>query len=121
MGGGKPHLIPEAEQDLLPGGVPNTPTRRIMHEIRSALSLPEMQQLFMLTHHKTSIWCEEHTAGILMRATTLLYSQAISQQVGGRLAGFVGGCCTMVGGEGGGECEAREGQGPCVDASLMLK
>jgi hypothetical protein len=76
VGGRNP--FKEARLDELPDGAPNTPVRRLSHDIRTALSLPDLAALMRSNRHKQAqnVWRDKHEAGVLMRAAALVYFKA---------------------------------------------
>lgn len=58
---------------LLPGGVPNTATRRLMFRIRRATSLRQLAATYRRHRGQSGVWEPRHAAAVLMRAARLLY------------------------------------------------
>jgi len=67
------------KQDLLPGGVPNTPTRRLMFRIRHALSLRQLEEAYRRNRVHPSIWEPKHSAAVFMRVARLLYYRCVER------------------------------------------
>ncbi|MEW5297014.1 MAG: hypothetical protein WDW38_007222 [Sanguina aurantia] len=69
------NIYKDASLDLLPGGVPNTPVRRLSEEIREATSLRALASIYERNYYKTQIWKPSHAAAILMAIPPLIYYQ----------------------------------------------
>ncbi len=65
--------IKQLERDLLPGGVPNSPNRRLSYAIKHALSVHKLARLYASNAHKLVWFKDKHVAAMLMRAASLLY------------------------------------------------
>jgi hypothetical protein len=96
--------IKQLELDLLPGGVPNTPTRRLSYHIKHALSLRTLHDLYAGNSHKTAFFEAKHVASIVTKAAKLTYHRLGRPPCRSRLAALLR---VPPGGLGGGEAGGR--------------
>lgn len=63
----------ELEQDLLPGGVPNTPWRRLLLRIKNTWTLRQLLELYAANHYKTAVFNDKHRTALFNRIPSLIY------------------------------------------------
>jgi hypothetical protein len=63
----------ELEQDLLPGGVPNTPWRRLLLRIKNTWTLRQLLDLYAANRYKTAVFDDKHRTALFNRIPSLIY------------------------------------------------
>jgi hypothetical protein len=71
------------DKNVLPGGVPNTPARRLTFRLRNAASLWELAEAYRRARPVPALWAPKHGAAILMRAARLMYYRWVPRGRGG--------------------------------------
>ncbi|GFR51421.1 hypothetical protein Agub_g13709 [Astrephomene gubernaculifera] len=71
-------LVRKADRDLLPGGVPNTPWRRLAYKLRLAPDLRELLKIYGSNCRNTNVWSPRHTALVAIRGSAILYPKAVA-------------------------------------------
>lgn len=74
-------LYEEASRDLLPGGVPNTPLRRISYDIKHAINIQELVTAYDRHRRNGPNFKAKHHAAVLMQIPDLLYIKASAGQL----------------------------------------
>ena len=69
----------EAQLDMISGGIPNTPVRRLSYTIKHAISLQDLSRLVTRNRQKMTggVWLDKHEAAVLDRVADLGYHRSM--------------------------------------------
>mmetsp|Transcript_9442 Transcript_9442/g.24065 ORF Transcript_9442/g.24065 Transcript_9442/m.24065 type:complete len:794 (-) Transcript_9442:292-2673(-) len=76
------NIFKEVERSKLPGNVPNTAWRRLLADIKDALSLEDLLRMYKISAKNTRVWQARHAAAMLTKAAALTYYKALSAAAG---------------------------------------